>query len=137
MTTSQQREDTRDDFKDSVKNILCQRAGDKCCLCGIPTSGPTNDPKKALNIGTAAHITATSEGGPRYDETLTSEQRLDPENGIWLCCECRKVVDSDLTTYTVEKLKQCKKEGEDRAWKVFGAPEPIIGKFVANISLGL
>ena len=116
----------RHDFKDSVKNTLRQRTGDKCCLCRNPTSGPSTDPKKAHNIGEAAHITAASEGGPRYDPNTTPEQRSSPENGIWLCCTCHKIVDGDEIEYTVEKLKQLKKDCEEQAGKAFGAPEPNI-----------
>ena len=134
QTTSQRRKDTRDDFKDSVKNILRQRAGDKCCLCGTPTSGPSNDPEKAHNIGQAAHITAASKGGPRYDETLTTEQRSSPENGIWLCGNCHTIVDGDKEgkVYTVEILEQHKKECEEQARKAFGAPQPNISKLTSE-----
>lgn len=74
-----------------------------------PTSGPQEDPAKALNIGVAAHITAASPGGARYDDCLTPEQRKDARNGIWLCQNCAKLVDNDETQYSVEYL---------RAWKV-------------------
>jgi len=63
---------------------------------------------KALNIGVAAHITAASPGGARYDESLTPEQRRDARNGVWLCQNCAKLVDNDETQFPVEYL---------RAWK--------------------
>ena len=131
-STASQQKYMRDDFKDSVKDILCQRAGNRCCLCRKLTSGPTTDPEKAYNIGVAAHIIAADYGGPRYDETLTSEQRSNPENGIWLCCNCHKLVDSDQKEYTVEKLKQLKKEGEERARKASGAQEPNISELTSK-----
>jgi hypothetical protein len=62
-----------------------------------------------VNIGVAAHITAASPDGPRYEPTLTAEQRRSAENGIWLCQTDGKLVDSDSVRYTVESL---------RAWKV-------------------
>jgi hypothetical protein len=74
-----------------------------------PTSGPQEDPAKALNIGVAAHITAASPGGARYDDSLTPEQRKDAQNGIWLCQNCANLVDNDETQFSVEYLK---------AWKV-------------------
>ena len=127
-----QRKDKRDDFKDSVRNTLRQRAGDRCCLCRKPTSGPGTDPNKAYNIGEAAHITAAAEGGPRYDKDMKSDVRSSAENGIWLCCNCHKKVDSDEIEYTVEKLKQLKKEGEEQARKAFGDPEPNISKLTSE-----
>ena len=42
-------------------------------IAGSATAGPLDDPAKAVNIGVAAHITAASPGGPRFDDTLTSE----------------------------------------------------------------
>src|SRR4051812_16178668 len=35
--------------------------------CRKPTSGPLEDPAKAINIGVAAHITAAAPDGPRYN----------------------------------------------------------------------
>jgi hypothetical protein len=102
---------TRDDyFPEEVKRVLANRAANVCSnpRCGATTSGPQEDPTKALNIGVAAHITAASPGGARYDESLTAEQRKDARNGIWLCQNCAKLVDNDETQFPVEYL---------RAWK--------------------
>ena len=67
----------RDDFDAKTKEILARRVGYRCSNpeCGKLTSGPQEDPAKALNIGVGAHITAASEGGPRYDPSLSSEER--------------------------------------------------------------
>jgi hypothetical protein len=73
-----------DDFPESVKRVLASRAGSLCSRpeCRAWTSGPQDDPGKALNVGVAAHITAASPGGPRYDPGLLPEQRSAAENGI-------------------------------------------------------
>jgi hypothetical protein len=65
----------RDDFPDEVKRTLANRAALICSNpdCGASTAGPREDPSKALNIGVAAHITAASPGGPRYDTNLTPD----------------------------------------------------------------
>jgi hypothetical protein len=47
------------------------------------TSGPEADPSGAI-IGVAAHITAASPEGARYDPSLPPEQRRAADNGIWL-----------------------------------------------------
>jgi hypothetical protein len=101
---------TRDDFPEDVKRVLANRAANVCSnpRCGSTTSGPQEDPTKALNIGVAAHITAASPGGARYDDSLTPEQRKDARNGIWLCQNCAKLVDNDEAQFPVEYL---------RAWK--------------------
>jgi hypothetical protein len=65
----------------------------------MPTSGPDGD-GGVTNIGVAAHISAASPGGARYDEALTSEVRSDITNGIWLCQTHAKLIDDDELTYT-------------------------------------
>ena len=101
---------TRDDFPLHVKEVLAKRVGYRCSNpgCRQPTSGPQEDPLKVINIGVAAHITAASPEGPRYDPTLQPEKRRSPENGVWLCQACGKLVDNDPTRYTVDVLRRWK-----------------------------
>jgi hypothetical protein len=100
----------RDDFADDVKRALAGRAAQICSNpdCQATTSGPQDDPVKFLNIGVAAHITAASSGGARFDETLTSEQRKSPTNGIRLCQNCAKMVDNDESQFDIQLLKAWK-----------------------------
>ena len=76
--------------------------------------GPNSIEHKATNIGVAAHITAASSGGPRFNEKLTSEQRSSISNAIWLCQSCSKLIDSDLK-YTIDILLNWKNEAEQQA----------------------
>lgn len=107
----------RDDFSSKTKEILAKRVGWKCSNpnCRRLTSGPQLDVNKAINIGVAAHITAASPGGPRYDSSLTREQRQSIENGIWLCQTCSKLIDNDDLRYTVERLNEWKESSEEHA----------------------
>jgi|SRR5665213_693536 len=100
----------RDDFPEEVKRAISNRAGLICSnpSCEAPTSGPQDDPSKALNIGVAAHITAASPGGPRYNEVLTPEQRSSAWNAIWLCQNCAKLIDNDVSLFPEDVV---------RAWK--------------------
>ncbi|MDA8019302.1 MAG: hypothetical protein MPN21_17820 [Thermoanaerobaculia bacterium] len=68
-----------------------------------------------MNIGVAAHITAASERGPRYEPSLSSEERRDLENGIWLCQNCGKLIDSDISRYSIAKLGEWKSDAEAAA----------------------
>lgn len=104
----------RDDFSAAAKDALGKRVGLRCSLpdCRATTSGPHSDPARVVNIGVACHITAASEGGPRYDATLNSEQRAAPENGIWLCQTHAKLIDNDAERFTVEKLRAWKEASE-------------------------
>ncbi|HEV2256933.1 MAG TPA: hypothetical protein VGS06_27695, partial [Streptosporangiaceae bacterium] len=92
----------RDEFPSAVKTVLTQRTAGRCSNpdCGAVTSGPGLDPASVVNVGVAAHITAASRGGPRYDPALTPAERIAALNGIWLCHTCGKLVDTDTTRYT-------------------------------------
>jgi ribosomal protein L37AE/L43A len=88
----------RDDFSSRVRHALARRAADRCSNpdCGAVISGPALDPDLAVIVGVAAHITAASPGGPRYDAALSGAERAAGANGIWLCQTCSKLIDSDL-----------------------------------------
>ena len=107
----------RDDFPPSVKDVLAKRVGFHCCNpdCRKLTSGPHQEPTKAVNIGVAAHITAAAPGGKRYDPNLSSDERKAIENGIWLCQNCGKLIDSDEEKYSVELLRNWKRNAEQQA----------------------
>jgi hypothetical protein len=107
----------RDDFSTATKELLAKRVGYQCSNpeCRQPTSGPQDDPTKAINIGVAAHITAASPDGPRFDPSLTPGQRSAPENGIWLCQTCGKLVDNDQSRYSVSTLREWKRLAEASA----------------------
>jgi hypothetical protein len=80
-----------------------------------PTSGPQDDPSKVLNVGVAAHITAASEGWARYNPAFTSEERRHPDNGIWLCQNCAKLIDNDVSQFPTDVLRAWKTMAEHRA----------------------
>src|SRR5437762_2740934 len=97
---------TRDEFPKAVIEALGKRIAFVCSnpACGCQTIGPQSQSKAVINLGVAAHITAASVGGPRYDPRLSSEMRCAAENGIWLCQSCAKLIDSDATRFTVSLL---------------------------------
>ena len=107
----------RDDFPEPVKLLLAKRVGYRCSNpdCQRSTSGPTMTTSEAVNMGVAAHITAASPRGPRYDPSLTAEQRRSYENGIWLCNYHGDLVDKDEAGYPVEVLREWKRLAEERA----------------------
>ncbi len=106
-----------DDFSEPVKRALASRVGNLCSNpdCRALTSGPQENPAKALNIGVAAHITAASPGGPRYDPELLPEERSSPSNGLWLCQNCAKLIDNDPTRFAADLLKSWKETAETEA----------------------
>ncbi len=107
----------RDDFPKVVLETLAKRVGYRCSnpSCRKLTSGPHTDDAKSVNVGVGAHITAASPGGPRYDPSLTPDQRRSAENGVWLCQTCGKLVDNDEGRYSVAQLRQWRQVAEDAA----------------------
>jgi len=105
----------RDDFSLKTKELLAKRVANRCSNPGCQqiTSGPHEDQTKAVNIGVAAHITAASADGPRFDPSLTPDERRSAENGIWLCQSCAKLVDNDPTHYGADVLRQWKVLAEE------------------------
>ena len=107
----------RDEFTEPIKIQIAKRVGSRCSNpdCRQATSGPSLSTLEAVNMGVAAHITAASPGGARYDLSLTPQQRKSYDNGIWLCKYCGDLVDKDAATYPVELLRSWKTVAEHRA----------------------
>ena len=68
-----------------------------------------------VNSGIAAHIAAASPGGPRYDPQQSPSERGSLANGIWLCLPHAKLIDSDDSAYSADKLRLWKQIAEDLA----------------------
>lgn len=104
----------RDEFSTKTKELLARRVGFRCSnpKCRKATSGPDSTDSGAVSIGVAAHIAGASAGGPRFDATLTPDERTSAANGIWLCQICAKLIDSDLAKYTKEVLLDWKETAE-------------------------
>lgn len=105
----------RDNFTAKTVDILAKRVGYLCSNpnCRKATVGPNTAKDKATIVGVAAHITAASSGGPRYDGTLTTEQRKDIDNGIWLCVNCSTVIDKDPKAFPIAMLNEWKEFSEN------------------------
>ncbi|CDG89511.1 hypothetical protein [Xenorhabdus bovienii] len=106
-----------DRFTEKTKRVIQERVGNRCSNpdCNILTSGPNAHPEKSTKTGVAAHITAASPGGARYDSSLNSEQRKSAENGIWLCQNCAHFIDTDYLKYPVRRLYEWKNKAECEA----------------------
>ncbi|MCU4166700.1 hypothetical protein [Carboxylicivirga caseinilyticus] len=104
----------RDNFTKTTIDILAKRVGYLCSNpdCKIHTVGPNEKEDKASSIGIAAHITAASAGGPRYDSSLSEADRKHISNGIWLCSNCSIIIDKNPEAYPVTLLKKWKESAE-------------------------
>lgn len=106
----------RDNFNRGVVDRLAKRVGMRCSNpdCRRPTAGP-DTAGGTTNLGVAAHITAASSGGARYDPKLSSDERASISNGIWLCQVHAKLIDDDELRYTSALLREWKETAEHMA----------------------
>lgn len=106
-----------DDFLETTKEVLGKRVAYLCsrASCRRPTAGPHTSENKATLVGVAAHICAASPGGPRFDPSMSPEQRRSPENGLWLCAYCATEIDKDPERFPTTLLRQWKADAEVEA----------------------
>lgn len=108
---------SRDDFPPDIIEALAKRASYVCSNpdCRSLTLGPSDqDPEKFIYVGIAAHITAASARGPRYDPSLTPEARSSIGNGIFLCAFCATMIDKNKgLDFPTNLLKEWKARHED------------------------
>jgi hypothetical protein len=136
--------DNRDNFSQTTKNRLAKQARYHCNnpSCRNLTSAPTSDGAKDMNIGVAAHICAAAPGpgARRYRTDMTPEQRMSPENGIWLCQDCAKAIDSNDPAFSEEVLQSWKRRHAEDMWrsiihKIFFGPTmaPTLGELGSQL----
>lgn len=108
----------RDNFQSKIVDALAKRASYICSNpeCKALTVCPSDTiSDKYMYVGQAAHITAAAPSGPRYDESLTVEERCSIENAIFLCSSCATMIDKNKgIDFTTEVLRNWKLEHE--AW---------------------
>jgi len=109
-------DDNRDDFSQATKDLLAKRAGYMCAFPGCQrlTVGPSEDRMtQTTMVGVAAHITAASPRGPRYDASLSAEERSSERNGVWTCQTHGKLIDDNPSKHTVEEITSWKRQHEE------------------------
>lgn len=101
-------------FSQTTINILAKRAGQICSNpgCRRHTSGGHSEDNKAVVVGEATHIYGQKPGSARYDPRMTDQEKSDISNGIWLCGNCHKMIDSDEVKFPARLLLKWKYEHE-------------------------
>ena len=126
----------RDEFSAATRKTLVARAGMRCsnpsCRRATAKADPT-DTENWIDLGVAAHITAASQRGPRYDGSLSREQRCSAHNGVWLCHHCAKEVDSTESTYEIATLRTWKEQAEACTARDAAATLDAIAQLIADI----
>ncbi len=130
--------DTRDDFGQPTLRLLAQRAGYICAYpgCRQLTIGPSDDRRSGLTmVGVGAHITAASPEGPRYDGSLTVEERTSEENGIWMCQLHGKQIDDNASRHTAEDLKRWKSQHHEWVYARIASADSLLKHGITSIAI--
>lgn len=95
----------RPPYSDRTLKILFARSQNRCAFegCDSPIIGPRD-----VVLGEVCHIEGVGEKAARYNPMRTREHLNDEDNLILLCCNHHELVDKDVATYTVDRLRQMK-----------------------------
>ena len=93
---------------ESTIKRLCAKSSNKCAMPQCIAKLVVGD----AFIGEIAHIKARNKKGPRYDATLTAEEKDALGNLILLCPTCHTVADKSPQIYSVDLLLDIKEMHE-------------------------
>lgn len=87
---------------------LYAKSSNRCALpkCNAPII------VNGIPVGEICHIRARRKKGPRYDPSLTAQDKDAYANLLLLCRTCHKLIDSDPGAYTPELLSEIKQKHE-------------------------
>ncbi|WP_369160484.1 hypothetical protein [Candidatus Thiodiazotropha sp. LNASS1] len=102
----------------TVKRLFASSGG----ICAFPgcTTALVDAISGAL-LGEMCHIHAASPGGPRFDPSLSEEERNKEENIIILCPTHHSLIDQEPEVYSAEQLKTLKKNHEENVAAILAA----------------
>lgn len=104
----------RYEFPAKIKKEISGRAGYRCSFtgCNALLIGPNGD--TTIELGECAHIYAAAGQGPRGQANLSEDAIKSAENGIYLCHEHHKLIDSTegCAKYDAQTLLQMKEAHE-------------------------
>jgi hypothetical protein len=115
----------------SVIKRLFSVSGNKCAF-------PKCTNKLVINekvVGKICHIKAASKLGPRYDDNQSDDERHGYDNLILLCPIHHDVVDSDVESYSVERLVKMKKDHELLGSNNSDISDNLATKFVSSLKI--
>lgn len=108
-------------------------SGNRCAFPNCPLS--LVDRPSGKVIGKVCHIKARQPGGPRYDPDQTEAERHGFDNLVLMCPIHHDVIDSDVESYSVQRLVKIKLEHEATNQNGEEPTDKIAETLIANISL--
>lgn len=106
----------------TTARILGIKSGNRCAKPGcnnrLTEPATVNDPE--VIIGQIAHIVSQADGGPRSDPSMPKDQRDQDANLLMLCGLHHPIADRQENSYTVEELREWKRQHEsacDQLWE--------------------
>jgi SMODS-associated and fused to various effectors sensor domain len=103
--------------------LLWGRAAGRCAMpsCRIELFITDDDYDPVCVIGEMGHIAASSDGGPRANQALTSRERDSYANLVLFCRNCHRQIDTLKQSYPEQRLREIKANHE--AWVRTALPE--------------
>lgn len=100
--------------REITKNTIKRLYGLSGNVCANPKCRTVLVDELGNQFGEIAHIAAASPEGPRYDPSMTDDDRRSFDNLLLLCEKCNKLVDNkeNVKDYPVELLKKWKSNHE-------------------------
>lgn len=119
---------SRRSILDKDLKMLWGRAGNRCSICKEELVQEKTESDPHVVVGIHSHIVADSPDGARGNSDLPLDQRHLYDNLILVCMKDGKIIDEQLSKYTVEELKRIKKEHEAWVSERLSTPDDLIGK---------
>lgn len=100
--------------RDYTQNTAKRLYGLSGNVCANPECRKRLIDENGNQLGEIAHICAASPDGPRYNPSMTDDERRNIDNLILLCEDCNKLVDNkeNIKQYPVELLHKWKQKHE-------------------------
>ena len=95
---------------DRTRKILWVKAGGRCSICQVQLVTESTDTDDPSVFGEEAHIVGQSPNGPRAGNISDVDSYA---NLILLCRKHHKQIDDQVGYYTVERLKEIKRQHEE------------------------
>ena len=113
-----------------MKKLFCV-SGNRCAFPGC-TSSLVDAASKVL-IGEVCHIKAARPGFARYDPNQSDAERHGYDNLIIMCCNHHKIIDSDATTWTVQRLRDLKRQHESSTTPLPPPTPELVSQLLATV----